>query len=365
MGTLIIFNIILILLIACLLVAARKWVRGERARRVLFLVAPLVTILFHYSSFLYHLLFTGAGIEYLGNNPNLILPIYPCNLVMWCALAYGLCRCKGSRLGLLLSDYLFWFGIASTLVGMFANVDFIMNPTLSDYEVTKSIVAHATLLFNVLLIPTFGLLRPEFFRNMRNMILSVVGMYIVGLYCNLIFKALVSPEAAYDVNSMFIIHSPFAGVPFLRYPLIALIGLIIYLMIFTVCDIITIPRGGRWFNCAMDAVRRQYKKIYKGSKAMSDEGGIDTAPACDGEDDGIDDEAAEAIIAEALAGYRSQLEELYENRRRRAIARANMTEEELVASLMGDCEAVLADAEENGVTVITLPDDGAGDDDKK
>ena len=90
---------------------------------------------------------------------------------------------------------------------------------------------------------------------MRNMVLSVIAMCLIGLYCNLVFEVLVSYEKAYDVNSMFIIHSPFAGVPFLRYPLIALIGLIIYLMIFTVCDIITIPRGGRWFNCAMDAVK--------------------------------------------------------------------------------------------------------------
>ena len=256
MPTLIIFNTILILIIAALLVAVKKWVHGERARRALLLVAPLVTVAFHYSSFLYHLLFTGAGVAYLSNNPNLILPIYPCNIVMWCALAYGFVSNKQSRVALFLSDYVFWFGIASTLVGMFANVDFIMNPTLKDYEVTKSIVAHATLLFNVLLIPVFGLLRPSFWRNMRNMILSVLAMYGIGLYCNLMFSALVSPQEAYDVNSMFILHSPFEGVPFLRYPIIAAMGLVIYLVIFTVCDMITTPRGCRWFDRVLATLRK-------------------------------------------------------------------------------------------------------------
>ncbi len=256
MGTLIIFNLILILIIAATLVAVKKWFCGERAKRVLLLVAPLVTIAFHYSSFFYHLLFTGGGIAYLGETPNLILPIYPCNVVMWCALFYGLLRDKNSKFALLLSDYVFWFGIASTLVGMFANVDFIVNPTLRDFEVTKSIVAHATLLFNVLLIPTFGLLRPNFFRNMRNMIISVLAMLVIGVYCNLIFEALVSAEAAYDVNSMFLIHSPFEGVPFLRYPFIAALGLVVYLVIFTVCDILTTPRGERWFNRACAALRK-------------------------------------------------------------------------------------------------------------
>ena len=256
MGTLILFNLILILIIAALLILIKKWVRSERAMHVLFLVAPLVTIAFHYSSFLYHLFFTGAGVEYLGNNPNLILPIYPCNVVMWCALFLGLVRNKNSKVALLLSDYVFWFGIISTLVGMFANVDFIVNPTLADFEVTKSIVAHATLLFNVLLIPVFGLLRPNFARNMRNITISVLAMYVIGLYCNLVFSALVSAEAAYDVNSMFILHSPFEGVPFLRYPIIAVVSLLLYFILFTICDITTAPRGARWFDRAKAALRK-------------------------------------------------------------------------------------------------------------
>ncbi len=180
----------------------------------------------------------GDAFSYLKETPNLILPIYPCNIVMWCALVYGIIKNKDSKFGIFLSDYIFWFGVASTLVGMFANVDFIVNPTLRDYEVTKSILAHATLLFNVLLVPVFGHLRPNFARNMKNMIVSVIVMFVVGLYCNLIFRVLVSAETAYDVNSMFIIHSPFDGVPALRYPVIAIVALFIYFVIFAVCALI-------------------------------------------------------------------------------------------------------------------------------
>lgn len=260
MGTLVIFNIIQIVIIVALLVVVKKFVRCKRAKRVMLLVAPIVTILFHYSSFIYHLIFTGGGVEYIRNTPNLILPIYPCNVVMWCALAYGFVKNREKRFSLLLSDYIFWFGLVSTLVGMFANVDFIMNPTLADYEVTKSIVAHATLLFNVLLIPTLGLLRPNFFRNMRNMIIAVLAMYAIGLYCNLVFEALVSPEAAYDVNSMFLKHSPFDGISFLRYPIVASIGLVIYFVIFAVYDIVTKPRGSRWYNRIFTSKEKNKKK---------------------------------------------------------------------------------------------------------
>lgn len=256
MGTLILFNTGLILIIAALLVASKKWVRGERAKRILLIVAPLATIACHYSIVFYHALFTGEAIAFLNETPNMILPLYPCNVVMWCALIYGLLSNKESKLALFLSDYVFWFGLISTLVGMFANVDFIMNPTLANFETTKSIVAHATLLFNLLLIPAFGYLRPDFFRNLRNIFISVVGMYLIGLYCNVVFTALVSAEAAYAENAMFILHSPFEGLPYLRYPLIAAIGLVFYFILFTVCDIVRLPRGERWFERASAALRK-------------------------------------------------------------------------------------------------------------
>lgn len=257
MLTLVIFNLVLIAIIICLLFTVKRFVKGELAERIIFVISLLITILFHYSTFIFLLIRKGDALAYLATTPNLILPIYPCNVVMWCAMIYGLIKNKDGKLGMLLSDYIFWFGLASTLVGMFANVDFIVNPTLKDFEVTKSIVAHATLLFNLLLIPTFKRLRPSFFRNMLNIFISVIAMYAIGSYCNLLFEVLVSKEAAYDVNSMFIIHSPFEAAPFLRYPVIAAAALVIYLAIFTVCDLINESRGKRWYNRVARYMRRR------------------------------------------------------------------------------------------------------------
>ncbi len=249
------FNIALILVIAALLVLIKKKTKGERAQNTLLLISAVVTILCHYSALLYHQLTAGDAFTYLKHNPNLILPIYPCNVVMWSCLILGLMKNKESKIGKLLVDYIFWFGIFSTLVGMFANVDFIRNPTLADFDITKGIVAHATLLFNVLLLPLFGKIKLDFGRNMKSMILSVVGMYAIGLYCNLIFRVLVSDEMAYEVNSMFIIHSPFEGMDFLTYPIIAAVALVLYFIVFTVFDIVKHDKGERWFDKAGEWVR--------------------------------------------------------------------------------------------------------------
>ena len=87
----------------------------------------------------------------------------------------------------------------------------------------------------------------------------------------------------------------------------------------------------------------------KGVLTMSDEKKIDTTPEEEGE--------LSPELAAILADYRAELDELYENRRRRAKERENMTEEEIIAAMTSDLEAVLADATENGMDIITIGDD--------
>ncbi len=255
-----IFNLILLLIIAGLLILVKKTVKTEKTQNIILVIVAVVTILFHYSTLIYYIFSGQDAYGYVKSNPNLILPIYPCNVVMWSCLIINFIKNKESKLYKFFIDYIFWFGIFSTLVGMFANVDFIMNPTLKNYDNVKSIVAHATLLFNILLLPIYGKISLNMNRNMINMILSVIMMYVIGLYCNLVFKVLISEEAAYNVNSMFIIHSPFAGVEFLKYPLIAGIALILYFIIFFVCDVIKNPKGERWYNKVYSTIKEKLNK---------------------------------------------------------------------------------------------------------
>ena len=245
---LLIFNSILIVIIVIGLIFTKKFTVSERAKNIMLIIASFITVLCHYSSLLYHHLSDGTAIGYLRSNPNLVLPIYPCNVVMWSCVIYGLLKNKDSRFGRFLCDYIFWFGIISTLVGMFANIDFINNPTLANYDTVKGIVAHATLLFNVLLMPTFGRIKVEMKANMLHIIIAIVEMLIIGLYCNLMFFTLVSKELAYEVNSMFLIHSPFEGVSFLTYPIIALIALPVYFAVFAVCEIFAYKKGERFYD---------------------------------------------------------------------------------------------------------------------
>ena len=81
---------------------------------------------------------------------------------------------------------------------------------------------------------------------MTNIVISVLEMAIIGGYCNLVFLALASPEIAYDVNSMFLIHSPFEGADFLIYPVIVLIAIPLYFLLFLLCDRFVHKKGARF-----------------------------------------------------------------------------------------------------------------------
>ena len=247
MDKLLIFNGILIAIIVGLLWLVKRYAKTEKYKNLIFAISAVVTILFHYSSLFIHC-FDGTAVKYLSENPNLILPIYPCNVVMWSCLVYALIKNKNSRVGSFLADYIFWFGLISTLVGMFANVDFIKNPTLLDYDITKSIGAHATLLFSVLLLPIYGRIKIDLKSNLIHIVVCIIEMLIIGAYCNLVFRVLVSDEMAYQVNSMFLIHSPFDGISFLTYPVIALTAIPLYFIIFAVCELFAYKKGNRFYN---------------------------------------------------------------------------------------------------------------------
>lgn len=263
MVQLLLFNLLLIAIIIALLTVVKKKVKSQKSRDIILLVSAVFTILCHYSSLPYHFFTDGMAMEYLKSNPNLILPIYPCNVVMWSCLIFALLKNKDSKLGHFLADYIFWFGIISTLVGMFANVDFIRNPTLADFDVTKGIISHATLLFNVLLMPVFGHFEIKMERNIKNIVFSIIEMLVIGLYCNLVFLVLVSENMAYQVNSMFLIHSPFEGVDFLTYPVIALIAIPLYFGVFAICECISYPKGSRFTDRLRSWIKTRKKYIEK------------------------------------------------------------------------------------------------------
>ena len=233
---------------AVILSIIKKRVKTELTKNILLLVAPIITLLVHYSQFMYDVMTGGDIMAHLSANPNLYMPLYPCNIVMWLTLIFALLKNKNSMFGEFCVDFILWFGVAAAVIGMFANEDFIRTQSIADYAILKSIIAHATLFFNILLLPILGYVKIDVKKNFKNIVISVLVMGVTGAYCTLIFYALVSYEQAYFINSMFMMHSPFAGLDFLTYPVVALIAVPVYFVLFVICDLCAHKKGERFYN---------------------------------------------------------------------------------------------------------------------
>lgn len=248
MDKLIILNLIVIAIDVGVLILLKKFCKSDRSIYIALLILSILTILCHYSSLLYHYIKDNSAMDYLKANPNLILPIYPCNIVMWLSLVFGIMRNKQSLFGKFLMDYLFWFGVLSAIVGMFANVDFVRNPNLRDFDIFKGVLSHGLLLLNALALPVLGFVKIKLERNILNIVISTVMMFIVGLYCNLMFEVIGDAELAFEVNSMFIIHSPFNyDDKMLTFPLISVIIVFAYFITFVICELFAYKHKDRWY----------------------------------------------------------------------------------------------------------------------
>lgn len=247
MWQLVLISSIIILVCVGGMILCNKLCKSDRSKYWVLLGASIATVVCHYSNFFIILFQGNDAIGYLRGCPNLLVPIYPCNVMMICLLLFGLKKDKTDPFAHFLIDFSFWFGGISCLVGMFANVDFINNPTLANWEITKSIVAHGFMFFNVLLLPALGYVKISLPRNILNIAISIVLMGLLGLHVNLIFWALTDWDYAHVVNSMFLLHAPF-GPEFLTYPFIAGVALVGYFIIFFIAELIAYKKGNRWYN---------------------------------------------------------------------------------------------------------------------
>lgn len=251
MGLFIVFVSSLILVIVGLLILMKKTIKTDNQIRILFLILPILTIACHYSSLLYHAIVPGTSspMDFLLGNPNLILPIYPCNVVMWLLLLVGIFwKYREKRAFRVIIDFCFYFGVVGALVGMLVNVDFIREPTLKNYDITKGIIAHGFMLMNILALPVFKIVKLDLHSNFVHLMIGVILMGVLGLYNNLLVRVTGGEGYALQVNSMFLLVSPFADVPWLKFPIIVLFVAPAYFLVFQILDLIFYEKGNRWIH---------------------------------------------------------------------------------------------------------------------
>lgn len=234
-----------IVAVACIILG--KNIKTEKAKRIVLLVSAVVTVLVHYSTIPYHFFLNGDWKTIIIENPQFLLPIYPCNVVMWLCLFVAFLKNKESKIFVHLTEFITFFGIFSGVLGMVLNFDFMANPNLLDYDVTKGMISHMFMILNCCLFPVFGYIKINTPRNMISIAVGVVIMFLTGVYINVLFE-LITTYPIEAINSMFLIKAPFDGAPWLTFfPIVGML-LVTYFAFFNVFELIAFKKGDRWFN---------------------------------------------------------------------------------------------------------------------
>lgn len=127
-----------------LLVLARVYVKDDNTKNFILKFSAIITVAIHYSSLWVDYFATG-GNAVIENNQ--ILPVYPCNVVMWMLLIASLTANKKSLRFQMLGEFCFYVGTICGIIGIVLNTNFGNNPTLADYDILKGMLSHSTMLF--------------------------------------------------------------------------------------------------------------------------------------------------------------------------------------------------------------------------
>jgi len=231
-------------LTAVLLWLFSKYTKDDQTKNKILKFFAIITVMIHYSN-LWVDYFSNGGSATVENNQ--ILPVYPCNVVMWMLLAAALLKNKKRLLFQLLGEFCFYGGTVCSMLGIALNVNFGNTPTLADYDVLKGLLSHSTMLVGCLYMLTGRFIKIRVFNAIS--VAAGLGTFVLcGICVNFLYECF-GMEAP---DGMWLISNPYIGVS----PMIlGIVGVIVLFCVLALWEL-RLPAEKRWYH----KLRRRNKK---------------------------------------------------------------------------------------------------------
>lgn len=192
------------ILTALLLALAGAYVQDDKHRNNILKFSAIITVAIHYSN-LWVDFFVSGGNASIENNH--ILPVYPCNVVMWMLLIAALLRDKKGLPFQLLGEFCFYGGTICGVIGIVLNANFGNTPTLADYDILKGLLSHSTMLFGCLYMLVGRFIRIRVFN-----VVSVTAGLSCFVLCGLAVNSLYEHFGMEPPDGMFLKSNPYMDV---------------------------------------------------------------------------------------------------------------------------------------------------------
>lgn len=223
------------------MVLCKKVIRKENTKDIVLKSISITVVLIHLSS-LYVDFFTNNGEAFIED--NILLPIYPCNIIMWLLVLVAFMKNKTSKLFIVLAQITFVVGTVSGVIGVIVNFNFLNNPTLLDYDILKGLLSHWFMIFGTIYLFVFKYIKLDVVNTTKSVFCGLVLFTLIGIVVNALFYIYEIPS----VNAMYMLYPPIPQLPFINFYTIGLAGLLITFILLNLYEMVTLKKEDRWFN---------------------------------------------------------------------------------------------------------------------
>ena len=238
---LLLYNLITFILIAGLMKLCKTVIKKEETKDKVLKYLSIAVVAIHYSS-LYVDFFSNNGEAMIEN--NMILPVYPCNIIMWLLLIVSFMKNKETKIYKALSEFTFIGGTFCGVIGVLFNINFLNNPNFLDYDIFKGVISHTVMIFGTIYLFVFGYVKLEVVRTTKSVLFGLLLFAGCGIVVNSLFLLYNIPS----VNAMYMLEAPIPEIPFFNLFTIGLIGLVLTFIGLNIYEHFALPKEQRWMN---------------------------------------------------------------------------------------------------------------------
>ncbi|MBQ8352842.1 MAG: YwaF family protein [Clostridia bacterium] len=247
----VLYMVISALLTAGGLVAAAYLCKTQRQKDFLLRFFAIITVIIHYSNLWVDYFTTGTA--ELENNH--LLPVYPCNIVMWLLL---IAACIKNRDGIafkMIAEFVFWGGVVCGSVGIIFNTNYDNTPSLRDYDILKGLVSHSTMLFGCIYMLVGKYIRIRVF----NVVSCIAGL-LFFLLDGAIINGLFDHFGIDPVNAMFLQEPPLPQFPWMSVWLLGAVAVTLLFGALALYEQKCFPENERWYNQLKNTIQKTKEK---------------------------------------------------------------------------------------------------------
>ncbi len=237
-----------------LLIVCHFFVKQEKYKRLVLKISAVVTVALHYSTLYVDFFATGKAAV----DSTMLLPIYPCNVMMWLLVICAFKKDLNTKFAKVLLEFTFYGGVLCGIIGIVFNEIYGNNPTLADWRVLKGLLSHSVMVFGCIYILTGKFIKIRVSNTISCLfgclLFLVDGGLIIGLYT--IFK--LDPP-----NCMYLLELPFPNMPWLNTYTMGIFALLIVFAITAIYEQCSLKKEERWYSVIRQKIEEHKQRKEK------------------------------------------------------------------------------------------------------